>query len=67
MVIGGVLKIEWLGFRSHRTKKQCRAMYESQGKIPAIKLYRELTGADLKSAKETIEKWSGEFPLWHRP
>ena len=35
---------------------------EAGRKIHAIKLYREFTGADLRTAKNTIDAWGRDFP-----
>jgi len=40
--------------------------YERNGKIPAIKRYRELTGDDLAEAKPIVEAWAN-YNKWFNP
>jgi len=43
---------------------QVRVLLVRQQKIQAIKLVREVTGADLKAAKDAVDRFSIGQPLW---
>ncbi|MFT3888687.1 MAG: DUF1707 domain-containing protein [Arachnia sp.] len=46
---------------TYAERDQVMALVRSNNKIHAIKRYRELTGADLKTAKFTVDAWSREI------
>jgi hypothetical protein len=43
----------------------CRE-YEANGRIPAINFFRDLTGTDLKGAKDQVESWA-KSRNWEAP
>lgn len=43
---------------SEEFAQRLETAFRDQGKIPAIKLYRETTGAGLKEAKEAVERFA---------
>lgn len=38
-------------------KNSIKKIYDEQGKIPAIREYREVMGCDLITAKKQVEEW----------
>lgn len=58
MIILG-FNIKWVGFRKERIRKEVLRVYKEENFILAVKRYRELTGAELKKAKEVVESITG--------